>query len=241
MLTVKRYFVGAILGLASLFFLSYTAQAYYAEYTVNSVINAAWNYYDTPYATLASDQGTTHFTSVDPNLTVPANALAATTGKTNWTYTSAGNLWTGPSTIYLSVTLPSAGTYKIAPVSGGFNYDSFAWDSAAPYYNQYQWLLQIVQEYDAATHNHSQITLGNTSTYSSAAAAFAAVSGLSTYLTVSGPTTLYFYIFDNNTIDNAGNLTFSISSVPLPSSLLLVLGGLPAMALFRVRRFFSKG
>jgi hypothetical protein len=232
MLTMKRCFVSVVFGLVSLVFLCCTAQAYYAEYTINSVANGGLLYNDTYYLTLEGydSTGTLVSYTVANTFTNAADAeyyANTTMGLTGWSYTSAG-ISTGTGMIGYSVTL-AAGEYKISAVSGGFTYDSWDWSSN---YGQYMWLLQIVL--DGGWYG----SIGSTTTASS-------ISGLTltnycTYLTLTGTQTLTFYVWDNNTMDNLGDLTFSIASVPLPSSLLLALGGLPALALFRVRRFFSK-
>jgi hypothetical protein len=152
--------------------------------------------------------------------------------------TSAGNYWTAtPSTplsiIALGVVL-GPGTYTITPYGNtAYNFATFDWDTGS-YRDQYQWLLQIV-------YSGTQTTLGaDTLYYNDPTGAFANIASLSTTITLSAYETVYFYIWDDNSVDNGGSLSFNIASVPLPSSLLLVLGGLPALALFRVRRFFSE-
>lgn len=48
-------------------------------------------------------------------------------------------------------------------------------------------------------------------------------------LNLAGNADLYFYINDYNSLDNIGNVTLNISSVPLPSSLLLLCTGIVAL------------
>lgn len=233
---MKKCSVGVVFGLISLVFLCCTAHAYYAEYTIDSVINGGQHYYDSAFAQLTGTAYSETFTTAahPTPFTGSAAAIAYADSKTSgWAYTSAGNMWTNPGTIGYTVSGLAPGTYTISAVSGGFTYDSWNWSGD---YNRYMYLLQIVK----GTGWYG--TIGDSTKTSTGG-----VSGLSTFystwfttVTLLPGETLSFYVWDNNTIDNLGTLTFSVASVPLPSSLLLALGGLPAMALFRVRRFFSK-
>ncbi len=236
MLMMKKCSVGVVFGLISLVFLCCTAQAYYNEYTIDSVINGGQHYDDSAFAQLTSPTYSETFTTT-AHPTPFAGAAAAeayANGKTSgWEYTSAGNMWTNPGTIGYTVSGLASGTYKISAVSGGFTYDSWNWSSD---YNQYLYFLQIVKGTGWVG------TIGDDTKTSTGG-----VSGLSTFystwfttVTLLPGETLSFYVWDTNTMDNMGTLRFSVASVPLPSSLLLALSGLPAMALFRVRRFFSK-
>ncbi len=236
MLTMKKCFVGVVSGLVSLVLLCCTAHAYYAEYTIDSVLNGGLTYNATPFVQLTSGSYSETFnTTAHPS---PFTNAAAATGyadskTTGWAYTSAGNMWTSSGAIGYTVSGLAAGTYKISAVSGGFTYDNWGWSGN---FDTYMYLLQIVK----GSGWYAAIGDSNNTSPGGVLALTPFYSNWYTTVTLLAGETLSFYVHDNNTMDNFGTLKFSIASVPLPSSLLLVLGGLPAMALFRVRRFFSK-
>ncbi len=255
---MKKLFVGVVFGLVSLVFLSPAAHASYSQdFTVYAVANGGTAYNQTPFVqfVLDSNPGTILASNgtILGQVGTPFNSWTIATGSNsvekyttvtnpinNWTLQSAGNVWNSSSPIYVTTGALAAGTYRISPTLGTntFMYDFWDWSSSA-IEGHYGWLMQI-------TDNHgNHYTLGNGSggwaaTDTNEANLINSIRSLYLDLTVTAGTQLYFWIYDVNALDNEGSLSVNVASVPLPSSLLLVLGGLPAMALFRVRRFFSK-
>jgi len=145
-----------------------------------------------------------------------------------WFLQSAGNIWSSHTTVGELFTAPDAGVYRISPEDGAFEYDSFGWSPVA---GKYLWQLQI---YDDVV-GGMNYTLGSGTLYDSAALAFGAVVGDYMDVTLTAGETLIFWIADGsldgdpserNTIDNSGFLTFSVTPIPEPSTLILVGTGL---------------
>ncbi len=258
MFATMKYPLGVVCGLVCLFLLAPAAHASYShDFTINPANNAGTLYNQAHYAILVGTDsfGNPKFITTDTITSEVAggfvgylydgihhNTVQYYTGVTNpitaWVLWSAGDIWntTSHSHIYQSTGLLAGGTYRISvlPSTDAFTYDSWNWSGN---YGYWGWYLHITDN-----HGH-QWTLGpgsgdwaSTVTTANKSAFLASLTGLHLDLTLTPGTELYFWIYDNNTLDNAGSLSFNLASVPLPSSLLLVLSGLPAMALFRMRR-----
>jgi len=144
---------------------------------------------------------------------------------------SAGNIWSSDTTVGESLTGLSAGTYHITPVQAtylAFQRDTFNWSQ---YYGKYWWELKITAKNVFAEgewrDSYTFTLAGDTNGYDTAELAFDAV--LNSYLDVilGDGGTLTFWIYDDGTVDNAGGLTVEITMVPEPSTLLLLLLGVP--------------
>ena len=148
---------------------------------------------------------------------------------TKWILEAAGNIWSQSDPVVgESLTGLSAGTYRISVVSGAFMYDSFDWSD---YDDKYWWQLHIL----GLPIGGSLISkiLGSTDPYLSAALALS--DNLGEYLDIDLPYggSLVFWIWDTNSLDNAGSLTFNVTLIPEPATFILLGTGM----LFLVKRF----
>jgi hypothetical protein len=180
------------------------------------------------------------FDATDNHLlqTVPATILVWTAsqqvydyalshGFTNWFIDSAGDIWSTDPVAGASLTGLAAGTYRITPLAGAYMYDSWGWDPN--YAQKYWWELHIKanQVYqNGAVVPSAYYMLGSFVPYPSADSALAASLAMNLDIPLAEGGTLDFWIWDWNSIDNSGSLTFQITPVPEPSALLLVAVGL---------------
>jgi hypothetical protein len=152
-----------------------------------------------------------------------------------WFLQSAGNIWSSDTIVGDPFTADHAGVYRISPVEGAFQYDSFIWSGVA---GKWLWQLQIYAVGDV------NYTLGSDVLYDTAALALKANLGKYIDITLAEGGELIFWIADGkldgnpserNTIDNSGSLTFDVATAPIPepSTLILVGTGL----FFLARRF----
>src|SRR5208283_146744 len=127
---------------------------------------------------------------------------------------SAGNIWSSNTVVGVSLT-EQPGTYIITPISGAFEYDSFAWSNEPGWW----WLL------DVTVNGNPPILLGGPPSgvpvdgildggYATPGAALSSVLSESLPITLPEGGTLTFWIQDNPTIDNSGSLTFDVEPIP---------------------------
>jgi hypothetical protein len=244
--TKKCLFIVAM-GLFCVVFVYCPAHATY--YTVGAVVDAGTSYGQSDYASLTGTIGGVSTTVIIPSTVTINNAtdaqnIAASFGMSGWSLNSAGSIYDPAKTSIGITTGPlAAGTYRISvatDAASAFTYDSFGWSPT--YYSKYLWLLQIMTYTTVSGFDiYQSYTLGTDTLYDSLADAWNANKTLSTTITLAGPTSaLFFWIYDTNSLDNLGGLRFNVESVPLPSSVLLTLAGLPAMVLFRIRRYMRR-
>jgi hypothetical protein len=146
-----------------------------------------------------------------------------------WWLLSAGNIWAATATdriVGKSLSGLNAGTYRITPTGGAFTYDSWQW---SPDYNLYLWKLNILADIDGQMVNYSPSILGSSTSYGSEVEAFNAVKGSYIDINLAEGGSLNFWIWDVNSVDNSGDLSFSVTAVPEPSTLLLLIMGLPVL------------
>ncbi len=185
----------------------------------------------------------------------------------NWRLQSAGNIWSSDKRVGDSLSISSAGTYRISPVSGAYMYDAPGWWPGF-YANKYWWKIYIkatkvylngqveaehgyilgpngIENLDLNTLDTSNAAYdlynagsGNynfNDYFSNPDAAFNAVKDRYIDIPLAAGGELSFWIWDWNSIDNSGSLTFNVASVPEPSTFLLLTIGIA----FLVRRIRS--
>jgi len=167
----------------------------------------------------------------DPPFSSAADAIAFAQGITQpWYLQSVGNIWSPTDQVVgESLSGLDAGTYRIAPTAGAYMYDSWGWDPVSS--NQYWWQLMIrADDYSNGQLVNSVYTmLGSTTGYASAGAAFQAVQGDYLDIALAQGGALNFWIYDWNSLDNAGGLSFSVTQVPEPSVCALLALALPLL------------
>jgi hypothetical protein len=154
----------------------------------------------------------------------------------NWFLSSAGNIWSSSDlSVGESLTNLDAGTYRITPVSGGYERDTWGgvWSS---YNGDWWWELHIRLQKDNIVNDYK---LGSSHPLHSELDAFNAVNGSYIDIPVMEGGKLSFWIWDwdidkgyGNSTSNYGRITFNVTSVPEPSTFLLLTVGLA----FLIRR-----
>ncbi len=171
-------------------------------------------------------------TSKDPFLTRPLTAqvyynFATSQGFPYWNLQSAGNVWSSDKIVGDSITGLAPGTYRITALGGGYQYDSFGWDSQDAY--RWWWELHIRASYGGNAYDD---ILGSTQSESTEAGL---AQYLGTYRDINLPMggDLYFWIYDTNSVDNYGRLQFEVTPViPETPGFLLTAAGLLLLAWF---------
>jgi hypothetical protein len=157
----------------------------------------------------------------------------------NWRVESGGDPFNRPSDfIWESISL-SAGTYALSLTSDSRAYDllDFRWSNETP---QQAWnaYVQIYADYGGG--RNASFNFGEAPAFiqSNEAAALAFyrtyVDGMQIELAQAA--NVYFYINDDNSLDNFGGVSLEIKSVPEPGAVYLLGSGLLTLALTR-RRF----
>ncbi len=141
----------------------------------------------------------------------------------DWLLNSAGNIWSSDTTVGETLDGLPAGIYRIANLAGSFQYDSFGWSQ---YAYQSLWVIDIRAEWDNAVQDY---TLGTFDPL------IGSLSGISFDIPLGGLGSLSFWIPDWNSIDNSGRLTFNVTRIPEPSTLMLLSIGLAFLARRRRR------
>jgi hypothetical protein len=143
-----------------------------------------------------------------------------------WELQSAGNIWS-PTDLVAGDTLSNlaAGVYRVSVVDGAFLYDSFNWSN---YQGNWWWQLHI-----QSSMLPGSVILGDTNPFGSAQSAFSNSFGDYVDIPVETGGSLTFWIWDSNSIDNSGSLTFDVIPIPEPSTFILAGTGL----LFLYQRF----
>lgn len=151
---------------------------------------------------------------------------ASNQGLSNWLIESAGNIWSSDLIIGESLTGLQAGTYRMSPSGGAYQYDSFGW-SPDPYDQKWRWEMHV-QAINGL--NVNDYILGFTKPFDTADAALNAAVG--SYLDINMDTggSLRFWIWDVNSIDNTGLLSVKVTAIPEPATILLLSLGLATIA-----------
>ena len=111
----------------------------------------------------------------------------------NWLLSSAGNIWSSSDlSVGESLTNLDAGTYRITPVSGGYERDTFVgWSS---FYGEWWWELHIRLQKDNII--YQDYKLGSSDPFNSELDAFNAVNGSYIDIPVMEGGSLSFWIWD---------------------------------------------
>ncbi len=148
-------------------------------------------------------------------------------GIENWELQSAGSIWSSDSIVGDALSGLTAGVYRVSVVSGAFMYDAFGWSG---YENQWRWQLHIQALraiVDGEFKDYFDYILGSTDPYDTAALALQASLGQYIDIPLAEGGGLVFWIWDNpNSIDNMGTLSFEVTLIPEPSTLILAGTGL---------------
>jgi len=142
-----------------------------------------------------------------------------------WSLESAGNIWSDDLIVGESLLGLHAGTYRISPLDGAYQYDSFVW-SDDPKDQKWRWEMHI-QARNGQTIN--DYMLGSFDGFNTAVNAFNAASGSYYDINIAEGSELFFWIWDTNSIDNSGWLSAKITQIPEPSMILLLSIGLMAL------------
>lgn len=162
---------------------------------------------------------------------VPVDQFASDHGiPGDWELQSAGNIWSSDKIVGEALNNLSAGIYRVSGLDGAFMYDSFNWSD---YKGQWWWQLHIQSSMLPLS-----LMLGDTNWFSTDAEALANSFGEYLDIPVNEGGSLIFWIYDTNSIDNLGSLTFNVVLIPEPSTIILVGTGL-LLLLRRYRKYIS--
>lgn len=175
----------------------------------------------------ATDPDWTHYTPLyngDPH-SVDTYAYNAGIPR-SWVLQSAGNVWSSDTTVGESLTGLHAGTYRVSPIGSAFEY---SFSDGVPPYNKFWWQLSVLAHdvyVNGQLESDYSAIVGSTTPYDTAADALQANMGNYMDFKMAEGGSLTFWIYDWNSIDNSGSLTFNVAPVPEPSTFLLLTVGL---------------
>lgn len=175
----------------------------------------------------------------DPQFTSASDVFTYAKGISGWLLDSAGNIWSAEKVVGKSLSDLPVGIYKVSAVGGAYMYNSFGWNDA--YKDKYWWELHIkahLAYQDGQIVDEAYYMLGSLDGKTSADLALQAVQGNQIEIPIAEGGSLSFWIWDWNSIDNSGSLSFNVAddpgipTVPEPSTFLLLVPGL----VFLIRR-----
>jgi hypothetical protein len=193
-------------------------------------------YYNRP----SSDPGWTCYNNPNDNPNNPVDPHSVATYAYNagipgpWVLQSAGNVWSSDKIVGESITGLHAGTYRVYPTGSAFMY-SFSDDLL---YHKFWWQLSVLAHnvyVNGQLQSDYSAIVGSTTPYDTADAALQANMGSYMDFTMAEGGSLAFWVWDWNSIDNSGSLSFNVNQIPEPSTFLLLTLGLT----FLIRRIRS--
>ncbi len=234
---VSRYYL--VMAISVIVFTGITQGSVYAiQMTIDAIEDAGQFPGQGAYLKFVYPSGYYNVTVADPPLTSSSQVYTYATSHNiplGWHLESAGNIWSSDQFVGEALTNLDMGIYRISVVSGAFMYDAFG-GGWSQYGNQWRWQLHIqaVRAIQGGNIiNYLDYMLGSFDPYNSAGEALQASLGGYIDIPLADDGSLIFWIWDNpNTIDNGGGLTFNVTPIPEPSTLILVGIGL----FFLVRR-----
>ncbi len=240
MFTIFRKYL-CVVAFASLSCILIYSPAHATQYTIDAVSDAGSSPGQPDIVDFLLSNGSTVNVPSTASPFVNANSVFSYAANSanditpGWTLQSAGNIWnSSATTVGVTTQQLAAGTYQVSVAGGAFTYDSFNWSNSPDYYQQWLWFLNIgsdvpVTVNGVTSQSYNSYTLGSTTLYSSSGAAFLANQNASIDITLANQGYLTFWIYDTDSIDNAGSLQVNLAAVPLPSSLLLLITGVPVL------------
>ncbi len=223
------------------------------QMTIEAIDDSGQSPGQAPYVTLVYASGPHVVTTQEvPNPWVSSSQASSYAGgivpqNENWHFESAGNIWSSDLIVGDALTGLQTGVYRVSVMGGAFQYDSFNW---SPYKGQWRWELHIQALrpiVNGEVMDYADYMLGSTGPYDTAALALQASLGSYIDIPLAEGGSMIFWIPDGtlggdplqrNTIDNLGDLTFNVTPIPEPSTLILAGTGLLFLA-GRFRRSFT--
>lgn len=229
----KKYFM--IVLVVFLYVVSVTGLAFgfSSPITLDAKDDAGQNPGESPYLYFLSgstkyygpgtDPSWTHYNSANESDKKSVNNYAYYDAKItgSWRLESAGNIWSSDNIVGESLNNLHAGTYRISPDPNSDAY-MYSFPDNKEYSGRYWWELHI----EAKQGDVTSYMLGSNQSQTSADSALQAVLGQYIDISIAEGGSLSFWIWDWNSIDNSGSLKFNVTSVPEPSTLLLLSIGL---------------
>jgi hypothetical protein len=159
-------------------------------------------------------------------------------GQGNWKIESGGDVFGNPGNPIWKYLNLVAGTYtlNLTPNSHAYDLTAYTWPQENP---RHEW-NDYVQILAVSPSGSESFSFGGYNGYwqttESAALQFyrANVDGME--ITLPQDSTVYFFINDYNSVDNAGSVSLEIEAVPIPGSILLLGPGLAWLLASRMRR-----
>jgi len=199
-----------------------TATTFAIHMTIDAIEDAGQFPGQGAYLKFVYPSGYYNVTAADPPWTSSSQVYAYASSHSipeGWHLESAGNIWSSDQFVGDALTNLDMGIYRISVVSGAFMYDSFG-GGWSHYGDQWRWQLHIqalraIQGGEIV--DYLDYVLGSFYPYNSAGQALQGSLGDYIDIPLAEGGSLIFWIWDNPfTMDNSGNETFSVETIPAP-------------------------